>query len=164
MTQSILMAVIAAPHGLDGAVKLKVFAERFQSLKQYKRFSTDRTHPLTLRSVRHHGVGVIAHFLEIADRTTAEAWRGAQLFVDRSLLPPIEPNEIYHADLIGMVAITQDGREIGTIIGVPNYGAGDLLEIRRNHGTTTLVSLRTPAILAIDAHTQFVTIDSAFID
>ena len=46
-----------------------------------------------------------------------------------SALPPLEEGEYYHADLIGLTAVDASGNPVGTVTGVENYGAGDLLEI-----------------------------------
>ena len=67
----------------------------------------------------------------VADRTAAEKLNGVELFVDRDKLPPTEDDDdFYHADLIGLEARLTDGTVLGKVIAVPNFGAGDLLEVR----------------------------------
>ncbi|MBL8592469.1 MAG: 16S rRNA processing protein RimM, partial [Devosia sp.] len=67
----------------------------------------------------------------INDRNAAEKLNGVELYVDRALLPdPDDDDDFYHADLIGLKARLADGSEIGEVMAVPNFGAGDLLEIR----------------------------------
>ena len=56
---------------------------------------------------------------------------GIELYVERAKLPKADDAEYYHADLIGIAAFSPDGAEIGEIIAVENFGAGDLLEVRR---------------------------------
>ena len=58
-------------------------------------------------------------------------------------MPPLEEGEYYHADLIGLPAFDANGREVGTVAAVENYGAGDLLEIELEGGKRSLIPFRT---------------------
>ena len=67
--------------------------------------------------------------------------RGTALAVPRSALPPLEEGEYYHADLIGLPAVSTDGEELGTCVAVENFGAGDILEIERPDGSRFMVPM-----------------------
>lgn len=118
----ITLAAIVGAHGIGGDVKLKIFAD---DLSGHRVFNGGT---LTMTSLRG---GTIARFAEVADRTAAEALRGTALTVPRSALPPLEDGEYYHADLIGLPAVTPDGAPLGVVIAVDNFGAGDVIEIER---------------------------------
>jgi 16S rRNA processing protein RimM len=160
----ILLAAITSAHGLDGSVKLKIFSHDAASLKQYKVFSTDRGTTLSIKSLRPQADFVIARFTEIGDRAMAEQWRGAKLYINRADLPAPQADEIYHIDLVGMVVITPDGADVGKVIDIPNYGAGDLLDIICADGKTLLVPYRDVAIHDVDIAARRITIDPAFIE
>ena len=81
----VTLAVIIGAHGVGGEVRLKVFAESIGGLKAHKSFNDGA---LTLKSLRD-GNNVIARFIEIPDRTTAERMRGTELTVPRDALPPL---------------------------------------------------------------------------
>jgi len=139
--RQVTLAAIAGAHGIGGEVRLKLFAESVDSLKRHKGLSAgDRE--LTLVSVRAAAGGAIASFAEISDRNAAEALRGTLLSVSRSALPPLDPGEYYHADLIGLPCEAADGTVLGTVIAVENFGAGDLLEIERPNGRRSLIPFR----------------------
>ena len=81
-----------------------------------------------LRAGKDH---LIASFKGVANRSAAERLRNLKLYIARDKLPATaDADTFYHADLIGLAAIGTDGRELGSIIGIHNFGAGDLLEIR----------------------------------
>ena len=63
---------------------------------------------------------------------------------------PAEADEYYHADLIGLEAVTADGAGLGTVIAVHNYGAGDLLEIAPKRGETILVPFTRAVVPEVD--------------
>ena len=141
MEAQVTLAAIAGAHGIGGEVRLKLFAEGVESLKRHKGYMAgDR--PLTLLSVKPGSVGAIARFAEVADRAGAEALRGTLLTVPRSALPPLEPGEYYHADLIGMPCESAAGEALGTIVAVENFGAGDILEIEKSDGKRTMIPFR----------------------
>lgn len=139
--QRIVLAAVSGAHGIGGEVRLKLFADSFDSLKRHERlFAGERV--LTLVSVRPGGGGAIARFAEVPDRTAAEALRGEQLTVPRADLPPLAEGEYYHADLIGLPCESREGESLGTVVDVQNFGAGDILEIERPDGKRAMIPFR----------------------
>jgi len=140
----VTLAAIAGAHGVTGEVRLKLFGEGVSALKRHKSFNAGA---LTLKSLRDDNKGgAVARFAEIADRTAAEQLRGTQLTVPRSDLPPLDEGEYYHADLIGLPALSDAGSEIGTVVAVENFGAGDVLEIERPDGKRFMVPMSEAAV------------------
>ena len=146
MTQDkpVTLAAVTGAHGVTGEVRLKLFGEGVAALKRHKSFNDGA---LTMKSVRDDNKGgAIARFAEIADRTAAEALRGTLLNVPRSALPPLDEGEYYHADLIGLAALSDTGEPLGTVVAVENFGAGDILEIERPDGKRFMVPMTEAAI------------------
>lgn len=139
--EQVALAAIAGAHGLGGEVRLKLFAETVESLQRHKAVQVGER-KLTLRSVKAGGGMPIARFAEIGNRTAAEALRGQLLTVARSELPPLGEGEYYHADLIGLPCVSAEGEELGTVIAVENFGAGDIIEIERPDGKRSMVPFR----------------------
>lgn len=136
----VTLAVVIGAHGVTGEVRLKVFAE---DLAAHRSFNGGA---LTLKAVRDGPNGAIARFAEIPDRTAAEKLRGTELTVARAALPPLGEGEYYHADLIGLAAVSEAGEVIGTVATVENFGAGDVLEIERPDGKRFMVPMRPEAV------------------
>ena len=144
----VTLAAITGAHGVTGEVRLKLFGEGLETLKLHKNFNEGA---LTLKKLRDDGKGgAIARFAEVPDRTAAEQLRGTVLTVPRSTLPPLEEGEYYHADLIGLAVETDAGEALGTVVGVENYGAGDILEIERPTGKRFMVPMIEDAVLQWD--------------
>lgn len=136
----VTLAVVIGAHGVTGEVRLKVFAE---DLSAHRSFNGGA---LTLKSVRHGNNGAIARFAEIPDRTAAEKLRGTELTVPRTALPPLGEGEYYHADLIGLVALSEAGDAIGTVVAVENFGAGDVIEVERPDKKRFMVPMQPAAV------------------
>ncbi len=128
----LLMGRIGAAHGIKGEVRIQSFTEDPLALASYGPLSTNKP-GLTIKilAARTTTNVLVARLEGINDRNAAEKLNGVELYVDRALLPdPDDDDDFYHADLIGLKARLADGSEIGEVMAVPNFGAGDLLEIR----------------------------------
>ena len=91
---------------------------------------------------------VIARLKGVADRNAAELLNGVSLFLDRSRLPQTDDeDDFYHADLLGLEARLEDGTVIGTVTAIPNFGAGDLIEIRDQRSGDTYLYPFTKAVV-----------------
>ncbi|WBO21427.1 ribosome maturation factor RimM [Sphingomonas abietis] len=134
----VILAAVVGAHGITGEVRLKLFTD---DLARYPAL-TGNGRPLTLKSVRPGPNGAVARFAEVTDRNAAEAMRGTQIAVPRASLPDLGDDEYYHADLIGEPAVSTAGDELGRIVDVVDYGAGDLIEIERPDGKRFLVPIK----------------------
>jgi len=155
----VTLAAIAGAHGITGEVRLKLFAESVESLRQHKNVQVgERT--LTLKSVKEGGGTPIARFAEISDRTAAEALRGSIVTVPRSALPPLAEGEYYHADIIGLPCVATDGEQVGSVVAVENFGAGDILEIERLDGKKVMVPFKPTVADLLDGR---ILVDRSFL-
>jgi len=141
---SVTLAAVTGAHGVTGEVRLKLFGEGAGALKRYRAFC-DST--LTVVSLRDDGKGgAIARFAEVVDRTAAEKLRGTTLTVPRASLPPLAEGEYYYADLIGLPVVSTDGEALGECIAVDNFGAGDVIEVRKPDGKKFMVPMKAEAV------------------
>jgi 16S rRNA processing protein RimM len=137
----IALAAIAGAHGVKGEVRLKLFSESADSLSHHGKLYVGGAERRLL-AIRDSGKTAVARFEGVSDRSAAEALRGSLVEIDRSALPPLEDGEYYHADLIGLAAVDREGKAVGTVVAVENYGAGDLLEIELECGRRSLIPFR----------------------
>ena len=121
--------------GLKGEVKAKVFTDTPDALPRYGVLHTKDGRKLKITAFRpaKEGEAVIA-FEGISDRNQAEALKGTELFVERAALPQPAEEEFYHADLIGLEVRDSEGRTLGKVIALHNFGASDVLEFARSDG------------------------------
>ena len=134
------MAQIGGAHGLRGEVKLKSFTGDPMAVKDYGPLTTeDGAASFEIEAVRPAKGHLVARLRGVHDRNAAEQLTNLKLFVPRERLPPPSADEFYHADLIGLPAMTADGTEVGTIVAVHDFGAGDILELRPPAGGTTIM-------------------------
>ena len=136
MSRDVLLAVVLGAHGLKGEVRVKTFTAAPDKLGAYGPLHAADGRSFTVGALRvlKDGEAAVA-FKEIADRSAAEKLKGLELTVARSALPPAEGEEFYHADLVGLAAEDEQGRRIGKVAAVHNFGASDVLAIARDDGS-----------------------------
>lgn len=154
----VLVGRIGKPHGIRGEVTVDVRTDepelRFAagSVLRCKapKGSASTLRSVTVRSTRWHKGVLLAVFEEFGDRNAAEAARGVTLHAD---LPadatPADPDEFYDHQLIGLVAVDLEGRELGTVTDVV-HGAQDLLVVRTPAGHDGMVPFVKALVPEVD--------------
>ncbi len=137
-SRRILLGELGAAHGIRGEISVKTYTANPADIGAYGPLQDEQgRRTFELKIVRVTPKGVIVRVNGADDRTAAEKLRNIKLYVDRDRLPAVTDGEFYHEDLVGLRAMASDGASVGTIVAVQNYGAGDILEIRRDGGTAT---------------------------
>jgi 16S rRNA processing protein RimM len=127
----IRVARIGAAHGIRGEVKLWSFTQDPMAVADYGPLETeDGAQRFDIEALRPAKDFLVARIAGVDDREAAGKLSNLDLFVPREKLPPIEEADTYyHADLVGMAAVTPDGVALGAVTAIHNFGAGDLIEI-----------------------------------
>jgi 16S rRNA processing protein RimM len=147
----ICVAQIGAAHGIRGEVRLRSFTEDPMAITSYGPLeSEDGTRRFEIEALRPSKDLFVARLAGITDRNAAETLTNLKLYVSRDRLPPAKDGEFYHADLVGLAAVTPDGASLGTVTAVHNFGAGDVIEIKPESGETLLVPFTDTAVPEID--------------
>ena len=157
----IFLGQIGAAHGIKGQVRIATHTQDPEAIGGYGPLDTDRPGlTITLTKVRLQKNVVIAHIKGISDRTAAEQLNGVSLYIDREKLPETgDEDDFYHADLIGLDARLESGVTIGKVSAVPNFGAGDLIEVRDpQSGDTYLYPFTRAVVPHVDIAGGFLTI------
>jgi 16S rRNA processing protein RimM len=157
----LLMGRIGAAHGIKGEVRIQSFTDDPMALAGYGELSTNRPGlAVTIEAARTTTNVLIARLKGITDRTAAEKLNGVELYVDRAKLPEIaDEDDFYLADLIGLDARLADGTSLGRVLAVPNYGAGDILEIGGPGLETRLIPFTRAAVPQVHVAQGYVVVD-----
>jgi 16S rRNA processing protein RimM len=93
---------------------------------------------------------LVATLKGIATREEAERLNGLELYIAREQLPATDEDEYYHADLVGLAAVTPANEPLGRVIAIHNFGAGDIIEIAPAHGATMLLPFTNTVVPSVD--------------
>ena len=150
-TQKICVAKIGAAHGVHGAMRLWTFTEDPFAIKRYGPLSTrDGTRQFEIASAREAKGHLVATLKGVTTRDEAERLNGLELYVTREKLPATDEGEYYHADLVGLAAVTEAGEPVGRVIAIHNFGAGDIIEIAPPQGVTLLLPFTNAVVPTVD--------------
>jgi 16S rRNA processing protein RimM len=128
----VCVGIIAGPQGVRGAVRIKSFTETPENIAAYGPVEDETgNRRFDLRLCGTAKGALIAYLSGVEDRDRAEKLRGLRLYLARSALPHTQAEEYYHADLIGLEAVLRNGRPVGRVHAIYDFGAGDTLELTR---------------------------------
>ena len=152
----VLVGEFGRAQGLKGEVRLKSYTGDPKAIAGYRPLIAADGRLLSLKSVRP-APGAAADMLiaqvdGVTTREAAEALNRVQIYLTRDKLPPPdEEDEFLLADLIGLTVRNEAGEVIGTVVDVPNYGGGDLLEIAPiPNGATALLPFTKAFVPVVD--------------
>jgi 16S rRNA processing protein RimM len=114
MKQQLLIGNVLKPQGIRGEIKLKYFTDTPQDMKKFPQVIIEGKSYKVL-SFRTDGEAVYLGLYGVADRNSAEALRGKDVFVDRKDVPMPENGTYYIVDLLGCKVLTEQGKELGTL-------------------------------------------------
>jgi 16S rRNA processing protein RimM len=147
----VCVARIGAAHGVRGAVKLWTYTEDPLAVQSYGPLMTkDGAGAFEIANVREAKDHLVATFKGIATRNDAEKLNGIELYVPREKLPATDDDEYYHADLIGLAAVNSAEEPLGRVVGIHNFGAGDIIEIAPPKGATLLLPFTNAVVPTVD--------------
>lgn len=147
---SILVAVVGAPHGVRGEVRVKCFTGEPEAIGRYGPLRAADGRTLVVAGLRPLKDDLmVARFEGVTTREAAAALTNARLHVGRNALPEAGEEEFYHADLVGLAAELPDGTALGRVTAVLNHGGGDLLEVSGDGAEPSLLIAFTRAFVPI---------------
>ncbi|MDO5026134.1 MAG: ribosome maturation factor RimM [Trueperella sp.] len=155
------VAVIGPAHGLKGEVKLDVRTDApAQRLAVGNTLETDPPElgPLTIAAHREYRGASYVRFVECADRTAAEALRGARLVIE-SDEDDAEADAWFPHELIDLEVLDPEGYELGTVTGLEPMPGHDLLVVREPDGVITRVPFVSAIVKEVDLEDNCVVVD-----
>lgn len=157
--EKICVGVITSAHGVRGHVKVRSFTAYAPDFAAYGDLKdASGTHSYAVKIVGELKDQFLVGINGVNDRNAAEQLRGVKLYIERSRLPETAEDEFYYADLIGMAVETPQGETIGSVAAVYNFGAGDVLEVKRPDSSTEFVSFTRQTVPAVDVESRVLTV------
>jgi 16S rRNA processing protein RimM len=152
----IALGRVVRAHGVHGAVLVAAYNEsRPEAMLEADKIylvPKEGTEPVLIRGLSGKLVpkGVIVKLKGFTTREAAETLKGRELAVDRASLPEPEEGEFYHADLLGLEALTLSGRELGKVSALLETGAGLVLVLTDEAGQERLVPFTDECVPEVD--------------
>jgi len=113
---------------------------------------------LTVVGTKPFKKGLIVQFEELQDRDSAELWRGRYLLAPFAELPPLQEDEVYLHDLIGMSVVSTNGEPLGAVTTFYELPQGIMLDVKTKGGST-IIPYRPEIIVRTDIAGRTIVID-----
>ncbi|MBP3544383.1 MAG: ribosome maturation factor RimM [Lachnospiraceae bacterium] len=153
MEEFFRVGVISSTHGVRGEVK--VFpttddVQRFKKLKEVLLDTGKEKLPLEIQGVKFFKQFAILKFKGYDNINDIEKYKGKELWVTRENAVPLEENEYYIADLIGLTVISDKDEELGTLTDVLQTGANDVYVVKLKNGKEGLFPAISDCVQSVD--------------
>lgn len=156
----VALGAFTQPHGVSGRIKVKSFTDPEDDFANHPLLTDESGTSYKLKITGHTQGMVIVAIEGVTDRNQAELLRGKKIGVARVTLPELKsPSQYYTDDLIGMLVKDTAGEVFGNVIAVVNYGASDILEIRRPNGAEELYAFTNATFPNVDTNLREISIN-----
>lgn len=155
----VLMAVVGAPHGVKGEVRVRSHTSDPLSIAGYGPLRSRDGRVFQIVHARPQKTVLVVRFKGVSDRTAAEALNGTELFVEKSALGEPDEDEFFHADLVGLEVSDTTGAALGRVVALHDFGAGDIVEIGRHGNRTVMIPFTRAAVPVVDIKTRKLVVD-----
>jgi len=147
----VCVAAIAGAFGVKGEVKLKSFTDKPQDCARYgPLYNKSGQLVLTPQNPRIVKDAVAVTAKEVESREVAETLKSTKLYVPRTALPETKEDEFYFTDLVGLEVKSTDGKRMGKVLAVHEFGAGDMLEIKPKNSASFFHPFTKVAVPKVD--------------
>ncbi|HUP48698.1 MAG TPA: ribosome maturation factor RimM [Thermoanaerobaculia bacterium] len=140
MAGRIAVGVIRKPHGVRGEANVELWtdsAQRLHDLTEVDLVSPDEaaTRPARIESARAHAGGALVKFAGIDSPEELGPLRNWTIEIPESDARPLEQNEYFLHDLVGLTLVDSGGTVRGVVKGTEEGGGGILLSVEGPKGT-----------------------------
>jgi len=152
----LLLGRVLRPHGVRGELRVNVltsYPERIGPEMEVYLGSNpeDSTHAVryVVRGARTHHQYLILHLEGVNDRSEADFLREQYVMVRLEDAVPLEEDEFYLFQVIGLDVYTEDGEHLGEVTEVLETGANDVYIVQGERGEILLPAI-DECVLDID--------------
>jgi 16S rRNA processing protein RimM len=149
----VVLGRLAEPYGIRGWIRLHAFGDdplAWGGMPVWWVGQEGNWREVGLIGLKTHANGLVVALQGVADRTAAEAMKGLLVGAPREALPATRDDEYYWADLIGLRVLNQQGDCLGTVAGLLETGANDVLRVVDADGGEHLLPFVDAVVLTVD--------------
>jgi len=150
----LVVGKLRRPHGIHGEMVMEILTDFPERLQVGTRVFVGREYrELQIRSRRPHQNFLLVAFQGYDTPEEVGVWRNKLVYVLRVDRPPLEEDEFYHHELIGLEVEIDAQTILGTVTSILETGANDVLVVRPEKGAEILLPLTDEVVQEIDLQT-----------
>lgn len=158
--QLVTLGKITAAHGIQGEVKVTLFVDEADFLREHRTLWIEGRprRQVALTRVRLSANQAILAIEGIEDRSAAEQLRGRELTVPLAWLPPLEEDEYYVAQIVGLAVVTDTDERLGTVAEIIFTGANEVYIVRGGPRGEILLPAIASVVQSVDLEARRLTV------
>lgn len=158
MSQLVVIGEVRAVHGLKGYFKITSYTQTPDDFFRFGPYRLGKDYAnISLKKIKDLKTGYLVSCDQINTRELAEKIVGLTIEIDQSCLPQINKlNQFYYHQLINLIIKTEDGKNIGKVISVQNFGSSDLLEIRKKNRKDFFIPISDSTVKKVDINKKII--------
>ena len=158
MPQLVVIGEVRAVHGLKGHFKITSYTQTPDDFFRFGPYRLGKDYAnISLKKIKDLKTGYLVSCDQIYTRELAEKIVGLTIEIDQSCLPQINKlNQFYYHQLINLIIKTEDGKNIGKVISVQNFGSSDLLEIRKKNRKDFFIPISDSTVKKVDLNKKII--------
>ena len=142
---------IRRPHGVRGEVLVEIYTDFPERLSPKRMVFVGAKHvPLTIRSQRSHGQGLLLAFDGFDTPEAVGRFRNQLLYITAAEASELEEGEYYYHQLLDLDVIDDTGRPLGRLTEIMETGANDVYVVTSASGTEILLPAIPEVVLDVD--------------
>jgi 16S rRNA processing protein RimM len=158
--EHLVVGHVTKPHGTKGELfvwpltdhSLEVFAPGKEVLVADEEGRRDRDYetPFVIEDARPFKRGLLVKFEGLDDRAAVEELAQRYLLAATTELEPLEEDEVFYHQLLGLEVVTTDGNIVGKIREVYETAPAHLLEVKSEQGKIHLIPFSERIVESVD--------------
>ena len=160
-TEFLRIGVVTSPHGVRGEVRVYPTTDELSRFSEVGTLLLEKEGVRSLRTIESvkQLKGMVALKLSGIDSVEeAEKIRNADLLIRRDQSSPLKEGQYFIGDLLDLLAVREDGTEVGTVEDVLKTGANSVLVIKKKDGKELLLPVIPDCVLSVDSDEGIMTI------
>jgi len=133
----ILLGKIVGTHGIRGELKVNAFAGDSSALLTVKsvlvQSGNGMNDTMQVAGVRMSGKKLLLSLKGFSSINQVQHLVGRDLLITPEQLPPLDEDEFYWQDLIGLSVVTESGQVVGTLADIMETGSNDVYIVKNGH-------------------------------
>ena len=153
------VGTFGAAIGLKGEIKINLLTSNIEVFKSFDRlYNFDCSIEWKFDFIAMRQKKCVAKLLHCKSRSEAEELKNQKIYTYKENLPSTKDNEYYVSDLINCKIIHSNGDDLGKVIDVSNFGAGDLLETNYNN-KKIYIPMNNENLISVDIEKKVIIVD-----
>jgi 16S rRNA processing protein RimM len=134
-SKRVLLGTCGSVHGIKGAVVFNLFNDESSVLEKGMTVYTNQEAGISYKIADINFSNKVIVYLDgVTTRNESESIIPFDIYLDRNVMPEIDEDEVYLADLIGFEVQNEEKKRVGVVNSFYDHGASEIMVVLLKNG------------------------------